>query len=167
MSWRQQHFAPGESVSLFTSHSSSYDIFACGNNSTYSYTLRNDQHCHCLSFCILSYFQSFDSVYKTNVSATANYTKGLLEVHLVLFWIIFPFILCILTWKEKPRTIVDGKANVNRKSWRIARIQEKILKVLLRNFHEFFTKIPGLKKMHVASVESIFDQNEYDIQILR
>ena len=34
------------------------------------------------------------------------------------------------------------------------------------NFSHIFQK-PGLRKMNVRNAESIFDQNEYDIQVLR
>ena len=42
------------------------------------------------------------------------------------------------------------------------------MKLLLKNFHEFFTNFSNTRsqKNELANTESIFDQSEYDIQIV-
>ena len=60
----QKHSAPADW--FYCPHhilsSTSHDIIACENNSSYSQILQNNQHYHFLSFFILSYFHPFQSV---------------------------------------------------------------------------------------------------------
>lgn len=60
--------------------------------------------------------------------------------------------------------------NVNGKSVRnSSNLRERIMKVILKNFMNFSQvfQTPGLREMNIANAESIFDQNEYVIQIPR
>ena len=64
----------------------------------------------------------------------------------------------------------DGRnVNVNGKSVKIAQFlgeNYKNVTETLKNFSQMF-QIPGLRKMNIANIKSIFDLNECDIQILR
>ena len=56
------------------------------------------------------------------------------------------------------------------KVWRIAQIQRgELWKYYWKNFLKFsqIFQMPGLIKINIANVESIFDQNECDIEILQ
>ena len=62
------------------------------------------------------------------------------------------------------RAVVDGKSVKNNSNSR-----ERIKKVPLKNFMNFSQnfQIPRTRKMNMGILESIFDQSEYDIQILQ
>ena len=62
------------------------------------------------------------------------------------------------------RAVVDGKSVKNNSNSR-----ERIMKVPLINFMNFSQnfQIPRTRKMNMGILKSIFDQNEYDIQILQ